>query len=155
MLEGEDGLHEILPDAKSPSRLVRVTVMPVPGAGPDEEKMEVVVGAGKRPEVRATHRQTGQTITIRPAAGTADIGMLARELLAAEMIRQDRLHAGAAPQEMVRRWWLGSKPSVRDPRTGVAVARIKDVLQGDIDRFLLAYLQQRGAAGGNAPSTSG
>ncbi len=155
MLEGEDGLHEILPDAKSPSRLVRVTVMPVPGAGPDEEKMEVVVGAGKRPEVRATHRQTGQTITIHPAAGTADIRMLARELLAAEMARQDRLGAGAAPQEVVRRWWLGSKPSVRDPRTGVAVTRIKDVLQGDIDRFLLAYLQQRGAAGGNAPSTSG
>lgn len=155
MLEGEDGLHEILPDAKSPSRLVRVTVMPVPCAGPDEEMMEVVVGAGKRPEVQATHRQTGQTITIRPTAGTADIGMLARELLAAEMARQDRLHAGAAPQEVVRRWWLGSKPSVRDPRTGVAVARIKDVLQGDIDRFLLAYLEQRGAEGDNAPSASG
>lgn len=155
MLEGEDGLHEILPDAKSPSRLVRVTVMPVPCAGPDEEMMEVVVGAGKRPEVQATHRQTGQAITIRPTAGTADIGMLARELLAAEMARQDRLHAGAAPQEVVRRWWLGSKPSVRDPRTGVAVARIKDVLQGDIDRFLLAYLEQRGAEGDNAPSASG
>jgi peptide chain release factor 2 len=155
MLEGEDGLHEILPDAKSPSRLVRVTVMPVPCAGPDEEMMEVLVGAGKRPEVQATHRRTGQAITIRPTAGTADIGMLARELLAAEMARQDRLHAGAAPQEVVRRWWLGSKPSVRDPRTGVAVARIKDVLQGDIDRFLLAYLEQRGAEGDNAPSASG
>lgn len=155
MLEGEDGLHEILTDAKSPSRLVRVTVMPVPGAGPDEEMMEVVVNAGKRPEVQATHRQTGQTISIRPTAGTADIEMLARELLAAEMARQDRLHAGAAPQEVVRRWWLGSKPSVRDPRTGVAVARIKDVLQGDIDRFLLAYLEQRGGEADNAPSASG
>jgi ATP-dependent Clp protease ATP-binding subunit ClpC len=154
MLEGEDGLHEFLPDAKSPSKLVRVTVMPVPGLGANGEQVEVVVGSGKRPEVRATHRQTGQTITIRPAAGTADIELVARELLAAEMARQDRLHAGAAPQEVVRRWWLGARPTVRDPRTGVSSGRIKDVSSGDIDRFLVAHLERRAAPGGSAEATS-
>jgi ATP-dependent Clp protease ATP-binding subunit ClpC len=154
MLEGEDGLHEFLPDAKSARRLVRVTVMPVPGAEADEETVEVAVGSGKRPEVRATHRQTGQTITIRPAAGTADIELVARELLAAEMARQERLHAGAVPQEVVRRWWLGARPTVRDPRTGVSSGRIKDVWSGDIDRFLVAHLERRYTSGEGAEATS-
>ena len=157
MLAGQDGLHEFLPDAKSASRLVRVTVMPVADAAsePDDGQVEVTVGSEKRPEVRASHRRTGQTVTIRPAAGTADVELRARELLAAEMARQSRLRAGAAPQEVVRRWWLGARPSVRDPRTGVTMSRIKDVLNGDIDRFLLAHLERRAVEGGTATSAGG
>jgi len=157
MLEGEDGLHEFLPDAKSARRLVRVTVMPVPVALPDADAVTVEVRprAGKRPEVRATHRQSGQSIAIAPAAGTADVELIARELLAAEMARQTRLHAGAAAQEVVRRWWLGARPSVRDPRTGVTESRIKDLLRGDIDRFLVAHLERRGGAAADGSTSTG
>jgi hypothetical protein len=156
MLEAEDGLHEFLPDAKSARRLVRVSVLPVPAdlPGTDEVTVEVVSGGKKRTEVKATHRTSGQTVTIRPAADVS-AEVLARELLAAEIARQERLRAGAAPQVTVRRWWFGPRPSVRDPRTGVSMSRIKDALQGDIDRFLVAHLERRGAAGGDAPSGDG
>ena len=120
----------------------------------DEVTVEVTPRAGKRPEVRATHRQSGQSVAIAPAAGTADVEWHARELLAAEMARQARLHAGVAPQEVVRRWWLGARPTVRDPRTGVTVSRLKDLFQGDIDLFLLAHLERRRAGDGKAPATS-
>jgi len=133
-----------------------VTVMPVPVVLPDADEVtvEVTPRAGKRPEVRATHRQSGQSVAIAPAAGTADVEWHARELLAAEMARQARLHAGVAPQEVVRRWWLGARPTVRDPRTGVTVSRLKDLFQGDIDLFLLAHLERRRAGDGKAPATS-
>ena len=154
MLEAEDGLHEFLPDAKSARRLVRVSVLPVPAdlPGADEVTVEVVSGGKKRTEVKATHRTSGHTVTIRPAAD-APAEALARELLAAEIARQEGLRAGAAPQATVRRWWFGPRPSVRDPRTGVSMSRIKDALQGDIDRFLVAHLERRGA--GDAPSSGG
>ena len=149
LLAAEDGLHEFLPDKKSQRRLVRVTVMPVPAEvpGADEAVVEVVPRGRKRPEVRARHREGGASIEIRPEADERVARILARELLAAEAQRQERLRAGAAPQDIVRRWWMGSRPSVRDPRTGASASRVKDVLAGEIDAFLVAYLEARRGAG--------
>ena len=35
----------------------------------------------------------------------------------------------------------------RDPRTGVSAARLKDVLGGDLDRFLEAWRAREGGSG--------
>jgi hypothetical protein len=37
----------------------------------------------------------------------------------------------------------------------VTMSRIKDVLNGDIDRFLLAHLERRAVEGGTATSAGG
>jgi ATP-dependent Clp protease ATP-binding subunit ClpC len=44
---------------------------------------------------------------------------------------------------VARLYNFGRSHSVRDPRTGERSTRTKDVLQGDIDGFLLAYLSNR------------
>lgn len=47
-----------------------------------------------------------------------------------------------APSELVRVYHAGRQQSVRDPRTGQHVARLREVTGGAIDSFLLAYLKQ-------------
>ena len=148
ILEAQAGIHEFLPDAKSARRMVRVTVMPVPTDLPaaGAVAVEAVPRPGKRTEWRASHRASGCAIAIRPDAPGDVADTLARELLTAEMLRQEGLRAGQPAPGVVRRWWMGARPSVRDPRTGASVARIKDVLAGDIDAFLVAYLEARRGA---------
>lgn len=49
--------------------------------------------------------------------------------------------------DVVRVYHLGSGAYVRDPRTGQRSAHPREVLNGTIDAFLLAYLEQAGAEG--------
>ena len=145
MLEAEDGFHEFA-DGRGPDRLVKVIVMP---AVADEDDAETAVVATERDGgaavscVRATHRRSGRTVTIRSRHPRAAAEGHARELLAAESARQRVAGTRAAPTAVVRRWWLGDNADVRDPRTGVTLARLKDVLDGQIEPFLLAYLERR------------
>jgi ATP-dependent Clp protease ATP-binding subunit ClpC len=146
MLEAEDGFHEFA-DGRSASRLVKVTVMPA--VPEDDGDVTTEVGepgrdaAGAIVPVRATHRPSGRTVAIRSRQPRADAVNQARELLAAEMARQRTLVAAAPHPAIVRRWWLGDNPDVRDPRTGVTVPRLKEVQNGQIEPFLLAFLERQ------------
>ncbi|MFM8281955.1 MAG: hypothetical protein ACKOCW_00225, partial [Planctomycetaceae bacterium] len=145
MLEAEDGFHEFA-DGRSADRLVKVTVMPVV-AELDDVVTEVLVtsrdASGPSCRIRASQRRSGQAVVIRSRHPRADAEGHARELLAAEIARQERGGARPAPVGIVRRWWLGDNPDVRDPRTGVTLSRLKDVLDGQIEPFLLAHLERR------------
>ncbi len=69
---------------------------------------------------------------------------LACDLLAALLERQA---AGAAPQDEVARvYHLAKTQYARDPRTGERSNRARDVLDGMLDNFLLAYLKQQADA---------
>jgi len=151
MLEAEDGYHEFT-DGRAAPRLVKVTVMPALAEASADEDVVVEVeplprgGAGPQWTVRATQRTTGHTVTIRSRHPRSDAVDQARELLAAEMARQRAIAAAETAPAVVRRWWLGTNPDVRDPRTGITVPRLKDVQTGQINPFLLAFLE-RAAAG--------
>ncbi len=56
---------------------------------------------------------------------------------------EDRGEGMRTGAEVVRLYSFGRSHYVRDPRTGERSNRAKDVLGGDIDAFLLAYLSQR------------
>ncbi len=40
----------------------------------------------------------------------------------------------------VRRYFVGRSPRVEDPRTGEGTPRVKDVLRGEIDVFIAAWM---------------
>ncbi|HST87267.1 MAG TPA: hypothetical protein VLJ14_02725, partial [Ktedonobacterales bacterium] len=66
----------------------------------------------------------------------------ARDLLAALLVRG---RAGRTPSdEVVRVYHLMKTSYVRDPRTGARSSRPREVLDGALDTFLLAYLTQAG-----------
>lgn len=87
---------------------------------------------------------------MRPSRGHRPPGpveITARELLAAEIARQDALHDKTDPPAIVRCWWLGANPDVRDPRTGIVVARIKDVQGGQIQPLPARVSRTAGCGG--------
>jgi hypothetical protein len=57
------------------------------------------------------------------------------------------------PAGEVRRYLPDRGARVEDPRTG-ATARIKDVLRGELEPFIAAWMD-KGRAGGTAPDTQG
>jgi hypothetical protein len=63
--------------------------------------------------------------------------------LAGEDEPGESVTAGFDPAEVVRLYSFGRSHYVRDPRTGERSNRTRDVLSGDLDAFLLAYLLQR------------
>jgi ATP-dependent Clp protease ATP-binding subunit ClpC len=142
MLEAEDGFHEFA-NGRSTDRLVKVTVMPVV-AEIDDIVTEVLDtsrdASGPSCRIRASQRRSGQAVVIRSRHPRVDAEGHARELLAAEIARQAGV--AARPAAIVRRWWLGDNPDVRDPRTGVTLSRLKDVLDGRIQPLLLAFLER-------------
>ena len=57
------------------------------------------------------------------------------------LIRQE---SGIPPgEELVRIYHLAKAQYARDPRTGERSSRARDVLDGALDAFLLAYLKQQ------------
>ncbi len=143
-------------------RLARVELLPVPPEGDRAlrpEALEIVelgepVGTAGRdgrdgrqlPEERAarlieaTDPRSGQRVRVR----AADPAAIAAELIAA------RLAAGAVPSsdEVVRVYHLAKTQYVRDPRTNHREGRVREVLDGAIDAFLVAYLAQHEASEG-------
>ncbi|MBI5498691.1 MAG: AAA family ATPase [Deltaproteobacteria bacterium] len=129
----EQGLHRLAGPAK-PDRRVAVDVLP---PGDAAEPAPRVMPARKRKgalglEVTCAGRlefpERGQVIELCGA----DRETLGR--LLAVLARQWRDAPGAATD--VARLYGHDGSGARDPRTGVVATRLKDVLRGDLDRFL-------------------
>jgi ATP-dependent Clp protease ATP-binding subunit ClpC len=149
MLAADHGLHEFA--SKGRSQLVKVSVLPIAEDAIDPGEVVLAIAAipaarRERPDervaIRATDPSSGISVAIRSSHGKEAAQDHARDLLAAELDRRRRADAGEPPPTQVRRWWLGPNPSVRDPRTGVSEARLKDVFEGRISRFLVAFLER-------------
>lgn len=157
MLSAEHGLHEFA--TKGRSRIVKVSVLAIEEEAIRQQDVVVAaiaIPAGRRTRsderfsVTATDPASAITVTIRSAHGKDEATTHARELLAAEVARRRRADDGEPPPDQARRWWLGSNPSVRDPRTDISETRLKDVLDGQISRFLVAFLERTLAPAGRS-----
>ncbi len=85
--------------------------------------------------LEARHESSGLSIRVRSTEEVAG------ELLRALLSRQE---SGLPPSdELVRIYHLAKSQYVRDPRTGERFTRAKDVLDGALDTFLLAYLKHK------------
>jgi ATP-dependent Clp protease ATP-binding subunit ClpC len=170
ILRGECGIHkhqfeEMAGRDRGPGRpkvrLARVELLPVPPQNDRSVRPEVleIVDVpetpgrdgrdGHQPEERAPRLieaidpRSGQRVRVR----AIEPATVAAELIAA------RLAAGtpSPTDEVVRVYHLARTQYVRDPRTNHRESRVREVLDGVIDPFLLAYLardeaQARGSA---------
>jgi len=138
-LSGEKGLHRRIDDD---SRVAAYLRLYTPSQAPVEvaESMtlsarEVKRRAGRFVEKVATEssvrdERTGREVSL---SGSGNV----EELKALTLAVLDGQAEGGSE---VRRYFVGRGARVEDPRTGEATPRMKDVLRGEIDLFIAAWL---------------
>jgi ATP-dependent Clp protease ATP-binding subunit ClpC len=138
-LSGEKGLHRRIDDD---ARVVAYVRLYAPSQAPIElaETMTMTAREVKRRAGRFVERvgaesqvrdeRTGREVAL---AGGGSVGDLRALTLAV-------LDGQAEGGDEVRRYFVGRGARVEDPRTGEATPRMKDVLRGEIDLFIAAWL---------------
>ncbi|MBJ6760946.1 AAA family ATPase [Myxococcaceae bacterium JPH2] len=140
-LSGEAGMHRRIEEEKRQRAYVRVH-----RGGPLEAEEEELLDLGGRPikshegaylqrvrtEVTARDESTGRVITL---AGSSELDEL--KGIAARVVSGQ----GGSTEE-VRRYYLGRGARVEDPRTGAGTPRVKDVLRGELDVFIAAWISR-------------
>jgi ATP-dependent Clp protease ATP-binding subunit ClpC len=134
-LAGEAGLHRRLEEAERLGAFVRVH-RAVPGEGAAQVQVrEVRRRAGtlvERVGCEASARDEGRGRALELAGGEGPeaLALVARALLS----------RGSDEEPEARRYHLGRGARVEDPRTGAGTPRWKDVLRGELDLFIAAWL---------------
>ncbi|NOK33968.1 PCRF domain-containing protein [Corallococcus exercitus] len=140
-LAGETGLHRRLEDEKRQRAYVRVH-----RGGPLEDlERELLVLEGRpvksregeylqrvRNEVTAKDEATGRVLTLIGAGELDELKGIAARVVAGQ---------GASTDE-ARRYFLGRGARVEDPRTGAGTPRVKDVMRGELDVFIAAWISR-------------
>jgi ATP-dependent Clp protease ATP-binding subunit ClpA len=138
-LSGERGIHRRLDDDSRLSAYVRLYR---PGHG-EVEVPETLALDGREvkrhggrvvervgAEVAARDEKTGREVTLAGALTVPELKTLTMAVLAGQ---------GEGGVE-VRRYFVGKSPRVEDPRTGEGSPRVKDVMRGEIDLFIAAWI---------------
>ncbi len=81
-------------------------------------------------EVSARDEKTGREVTLAGSQGVLELKSLTMTILNGQ---------GEGGVE-VRRYFVGKSPRVEDPRTGEGSPRVKDVMRGEIDLFIAAWI---------------
>ncbi len=81
-------------------------------------------------EVSARDEKTGREVTLFGSATVLELKALTMTVLGGQ---------GEGGAE-VRRYFVGKSPRVEDPRTGEGSPRVKDVMRGEIDLFIAAWI---------------
>ena len=145
-LAGEAGLHRRIDEESRLGAFVRVhrATSSAP-AGMEVDVREVkrrpgtfVERVGCEGVVRDERR--GRAVALAGGEGTEALAAVGGAMLAAD----------AMPDHEARRYHLGRGARVEDPRTGAGTPRWKDVLRGELDLFIAAWLA-RPPAGEGAP----
>ncbi|HVE87597.1 MAG TPA: AAA family ATPase, partial [Myxococcales bacterium] len=135
-LAGESGLHRRLEESARVGAYVRVRRWPRDVAGGAETAGREV---RRHPgffverlvaEASARDETTGRAVSLRGAADVGELKALASTLLGVP----------ATPAGEVRRYFFGRGARVEDPRTGVTTPRIKDVMRGELEPFIAAWV---------------
>ena len=138
-LSGERGTHRRIDDDARLSAYVRLyRPSSAPVEAPDTlslEGREVKRRAGRfvekvGTEVSARDEKTGREISLHGSLPTLELQSLTVALMASQ---------GEGGDE-VRRYFVGKSPRVEDPRTGEGSPRVKDVMRGEIDLFIAAWI---------------
>ncbi len=144
-LSGETGIHRRTDGNARLSAYVRVRAWSaeVP-AGLQLEARELRRKAGAfvaqvKAEVRVKDENSGRSVVLQ-GDGTLD----ELKAIGAAIVRWS-----GGPLNEVRRYFIGRGARVEDPRTGASHARIKDVLRGELELFISAWVSR--AEGASAP----
>jgi hypothetical protein len=85
--------------------------------------------------------RVGCEVQVRDERGGRALSLVGGEgLEALTAVGGALLAARAMPDHEARRYHLGRGARVEDPRTGAATPRWKDVLRGELDLFIAAWL---------------
>lgn len=138
-LSGEKGTHRRIDDDVRLSAYVRLyrpsaAAVDVPETLTLDAK-EVKRRAGRfvervGTEVSARDERTGREVTLAGSLGVLELKSMTVTVLEG---------AGEGGAE-VRRYFVGKSPRVEDPRTGEGSPRVKDVMRGEIDHFIAAWI---------------
>lgn len=138
-LSGERGTHRRIDDDARVTAYVRL-YRPSSAAVEAPETLqldgrEVKRRAGRfvekvAAEVSARDEKTGREISLNGTLGVVELQSLTVTLMASQ---------GEGGDE-VRRYFVGRSPRVEDPRTGEGSPRVKDVMRGEIDLFIAAWI---------------
>jgi hypothetical protein len=135
-LAGEAGLHRRIEEDARVGAYVRPRQWPQ-----SESSADFVVAREYRrkpgfflervgAEVSARDESTGRAVTLQGAGALPELRSVAAALLS----------VAPGPAGEVRRYFLGRAPHVEDPRTGASTPRIKDVLRGELEIFIAAWV---------------
>jgi ATP-dependent Clp protease ATP-binding subunit ClpC len=136
-LAGERGLHRRIEGGERLAAVVRVRTpwTERPAGGLAVEGRDVKRRGGRYVErigAEAVARDdgTGRTVTLSGSDAPNELKRVAGLLLALE----------GEPAEEARRYFVGRAARVEDPRTGAGTPRLKDVLRGELDVFIAAWI---------------
>lgn len=139
-LAGEAGLHRKLEEERRQRAYVRVhRGGELPGlahmevVGREVRRREGLFLERVRTEVTAREEATGRVLTLACAGALDDMEDVALRVLAGQ---------GSAAMEEARRYHVGRGARVEDPRTGAGTPRVKDVLRGELDVFIAAWISR-------------
>ena len=145
-LAGERGVHRRVENDQRLTAYVRLSRLSDAPVELGESAALKVKEVKRRPgtftekvssEGSAVDQKTGRAVSL---FGTQGVDALRQICLAV-------LEGQGTSGEEVRRYFVGKSPRVEDPRTGEASPRIKDVMRGEIDVFIAAWLDRPPAEG--------
>jgi ATP-dependent Clp protease ATP-binding subunit ClpC len=138
-LAGEAGMHRRIEDEKRQRAYVRVHRGGVPEEAEDldVEGRPVKSHEGSflervRTEVTVKDASTGRVITLTGSGELDEMKDIATRVVSGQ---------GASTDE-ARRYYVARGARVEDPRTGAGTPRVKDVLRGDLDLFIAAWISR-------------
>jgi hypothetical protein len=135
-LRGETGLHRRQEEERRVRAWVRVhRASPHPEVGRVVEARPVRRHAGAfltrvGAEVQLRDDESGRQLTLHGGEDLEELTRVAGVVLA----------GGGAPPGEARRYQVGRAPRVEDPRTGASTPRLKDVLRGELELFIAAWI---------------
>ncbi|MFP2964038.1 PCRF domain-containing protein, partial [Myxococcus sp. 1LA] len=141
-LAGEAGMHRRLEDEKRQRAYVRVHR----GGSLSEEELAYLEVQGRpmkshegaylqrvRTEVTVKDESSGRVLTLTGATEIDELKDIAARVVYGQGSNTDE----------ARRYYLGRGARVEDPRTGAGTPRVKDVLRGELDVFIAAWISRR------------
>ncbi|ADO70086.1 AAA family ATPase [Stigmatella aurantiaca] len=140
-LAGEAGLHRRIEEEKRQRAYVRVHRG---GALDAPEDLELSVEGRPvkqhegaflervRTEVTVKDSATGRVLTLMGSGELDELKGIATRVVSGQATSTDE----------ARRYYLGRGARVEDPRTGAGTPRVKDVLRGDMDLFIAAWISR-------------
>lgn len=135
-LAGEAGLHRRIEDEARVGAFVRVhRASGELASGLELDTREIRRRPGQFVErvgceLTARHERSGRALSLSGGEGPEALQLVASTLIS----------AGVFPDHEARRYHLGRGARVEDPRTGAGTPRWKDVLRGELDLFIAAWL---------------